>query len=644
MEELDIMIDAFPDLNIQREVYVLSKQGSCQPLKSLLLQYSVPERKSVVNNLYEDEGQSCTPLIIASKKGHLDVVKFLLNSEELGCEVDKECEGKVKFEGHPIEGATALWCASGAGWYDVVEELIRKGALIDHETKNKSTPLRAACFEGRLNIVNILCEHGADLDKSNKYNNTCLMISSYNSHQDVVSYLLNSGADPNLKALCGATACHFAAEKGNIFIVDSLLNHGAEMTANKHGMTPLLCAAERCQAMMVEHLIQRPEISKEMAIEALELLGASFANDNSQYDIGLSLEYLRRAMNMRWTPPVIEKKSLVTTEAYDNRCECKTVMELEQISTNPDAIHMEGLCIRERVMGQDNPELPYIIIFRGAIFADSLRFDRCTALWLHALFLRRDTGVSVAKDILRFAQMFSQMYTTGHEISFDQVAKVLSVIVSELEINISKLKELDKEEADIVKEEIKQNMLSALYFIKICLSVEKRTGNMPDQIYKEIYKLVQVDPRTCCGSSLLHLAVDQQTPVDEFHTNDVVKFPCYSTTKLLLKSGADAQSMDERRNTPLHIIVTYRRVVEDFLTLHSIIVSLLEAGAHIDSVNSAGQTTLAAATSGVAEIILKSQSKMSLKCIAAQSVRKYNLTYQGQVPQSLESFIQIHGP
>ena len=47
---------------------------------------------------------------------------------------------------------------------------------------------------------------------------------------------------------------------------------------------------------------------------------------------------------------------------------------------------------------------------------------------------------------------------------------------------------------------------------------------------------------------------------------------------------------------------------------------------------------------GVAEIILKSQSKMSLKCLAAQSVRKYNLTYQGQVPESLESFIQIHGP
>ena len=34
---------------------------------------------------------------------------------------------------------------------------------------------------------------------------------------------------------------------------------------------------------------------------------------------------------------------------------------------------------------------------------------------------------------------------------------------------------------------------------------------------------------------------------------------------------------------------------------------------------------------GVAEIILKSQTKMSLKCLAAKSVRKYNLSYLGKV-------------
>ena len=32
--------------------------------------------------------------------------------------------------------------------------------------------------------------------------------------------------------------------------------------------------------------------------------------------------------------------------------------------------------------------------------------------------------------------------------------------------------------------------------------------------------------------------------------------------------------MDEDGNTPLHLIVSYQRVVADFLTLHSIITSL----------------------------------------------------------------------
>ena len=46
---------------------------------------------------------------------------------------------------------------------------------------------------------------------------------------------------------------------------------------------------------------------------------------------------------------------------------------------------------------------------------------------------------------------------------------------------------------------------------------------------------------------------------------------------------------------------------------------------------------------GVAEIILRTQTKLSLKCIAAKAVQIYNIPYQGQVPHSLESFIDLHG-
>jgi len=114
------------------------------------------------------------------------------------------------------------------------------------------------------------------------------------------------------------------------------------------------------------------------------------------------------------------------------------------------------------------------------------------------------------------------------------------------------------------------------------------------------------EPRDQLWHSLLHLTVNQQTPVG-----------C--------------------------VIISYKKIVSDFLTLHAIIMALLESEAHIDSVNAASQTPLSASATG--EIILKSQSEMSLKCLAAQSIRKYNLSYQVypvmllQVPKSLESFI-----
>ena len=153
-------------------------------------------------------------------------------------------------------------------------------------TRTNSTPLRAACFEGRLDIVRYLCEQEADFHIANKYNNTCLMIASYKGHHDVVNYLLQRGACPDTKALCGATALHFSAEIGNVDIVKSLLEHGARMEANEHGMTPVMSAAERCQATMVEYLISRPELGRDKCVEALELLGASFANDKDNYNIG----------------------------------------------------------------------------------------------------------------------------------------------------------------------------------------------------------------------------------------------------------------------------------------------------------------------------------------------------------------------
>lgn len=48
--------------------------------------------------------------------------------------------------------------------------------------------------------------------------------------------------------------------------------------------------------------------------------------------------------------------------------------------------------------------------------------------------------------------------------------------------------------------------------------------------------------------------------------------------------------------------------------------------------------------SGVAEIILRTQKKLSLKCLSAKVIKKNGISYKGHVPRHLEAFIELHGP
>lgn len=296
---------------------------------------------------------------------------------------------------------------TGAGHLNIVKTLVKAGADVNHPTNTNSTPLRAACFDGRLDIVTYLTEHNANIHIANKYNNTCLMIAAYKGHLDIVTFLLDHHADPNEKALCGATALHFAAECGHSTIVDQLLKFGTKITKNVSGMTPLIAAAERTRASVVECLVAQNFATKDDVIEAYELLGASFANDKDNYCLPKAYNYLKKAMELRYSDPnnVIEKKLDEPVPAYENWRESETLQRLENIKNDSNAIHMESLAIRERILGTHNPELPHPIIYRGAVLADNARFDRCIDLWLHALQLRQKNNISVAKDPLRFAQV-----------------------------------------------------------------------------------------------------------------------------------------------------------------------------------------------------------------------------------------------
>lgn len=622
---------------LKHKVFTSARDGMAISIFAMLWNVEREIVKEVLDHHTEEDGQKTTPLIIAARNGEEKVVAVLLTHFL----VEIEQTGVVKFDGFVIEGATSLWCAAGAGHFGVVKLLIDHGADVNHPTLTNSTPLRAACFDGRLDIVKHLIEHNADPKISNKYNNTCLMISSYKGHKEVVRYLLEKGANPDCSAHCGATALHFSAECGHLEIVHELVRFGASRLKNDHNMTPLTVAAECGKSEVVEYLISLPECMQEEKIDALELLGASYANDKENYDINKAFLYLREAMYVRYSNPksIVEKPCCEPVPAYDNRVECKTLAELDTIRREFGVLHMESLAIRERILGPDNPEVPHPVIFRGAVFADSARFDRCIALWLHAMRLRQRNNRTISKDLLRFAQVFSQMVHIGVSLDFKHVEEVFHHAVIELERDSERLAK-GEEDKDALVEIYQSNIHTCLYLLVIAQKVPK--SNCNEELHKMVYKFLKNKPVLKNDYSPLHMAVDSATLVDDFHVNDVVTFPNKSLTQLLIQCGAEPNALDSHRNTPLHIIVKYSNPISDFETLHQIIIALLKNGAHLDICNIERKTPIEITTTGVAEVILRTNSQLSLKCIAAKAIQKQGIKYEGVVPLVLEEFIKLH--
>ncbi|XP_050427498.1 protein fem-1 homolog B-like [Adelges cooleyi] len=606
----------------------------------------------VINETYTDDKQVVTILIEAALYGQIKIINYILSKFK----VNLDAEGKVNHFGSMVEGATALWCAAGYGHMEVVKTLLANGANVDYCTKSKSTPLRAACYLGRIDIVSYLVQNGANVNTTNIFNSTCLMIASYRGHKDVVKYLLENEADVNKQTNCGATAMHFAAQADHVKIVELLLAHNAKHLKNEHSLTPILVAAERTHIVLVYYLLDALSLSREEKIEAEELLGASFLNDKDNYDNHLGYTILLHSMEMRYNAePIVPKRVYKCVEAYGNRIECQTVEDLMSIKEDSEPLHYESLIIRERILGEKNPDLLQSIIYRGAVYADAFNFTPCIRLWLHAMRIAQDNQTSTHKDLLRFAQVFCQMIKAKSPIEMSDLKKVLGATTEELKRNQKKLSSKSPEEDNgtATETEYYANILSTLGLINVTSFVLAQNVGVEDPLKGEVLKIIveinKLKVKTTKGETLLHLCLNYDTNVDNLFTNGICCFPNYPTMKLLIYCGADVNAIDNNRNTPLHYIDKF---ISDFphiphtnncLDTKRMVMELLDSDAHTDFVNNRGVCPHTGFLSTVFN--LTNNNPMSLKCLAARCVRRNiaKVNYHNQLPSELEEFTNLHG-
>ena len=596
------------------KVHQAARDGTAD-LTDLLKWLNTDERNTALETKTKDGDQISTPLIIAARNGNLDSVKILLRYK-----ADIEARGTLKFtDGEVVDGCTPLWAAAASGHLDVVELLLERNADVDSRTLKDSTPLRAAAYDGCLDIVNCLVEHGADVNTRTKYGNTPLMTTCYNGHMNVATYLAKHGANIHLQDEDGNTCLHCAAERGHVEVVSKLLGLGAKEKQNYKRLTPLLVASNHCKIEMVEYFIKRPECTKEQRIDALELLGATIANDPDVYDIEKAFSYMKRAMEERFEDPShpLLKKKMEPVEAYQNRKESQSLEELALLEGDDHAIHMEGLIIRERILGTDNKELLYEIRYRGRAFANSEQDELCIGLYKRAMKIAMNCDDPITHELEMFVCLFGIMV---QECRLPN-PKCIEVVFEKL---------TEKFESGKLQEGHENMEQENMIYYALCLLMTYTKVQVPDEngtvdMTNFLQRFLRLNPRTRDGNTLLHLAAWHETPINIHNYEDVrsvYKLPCVETMKLILHAGCDVNAVNTKGNTPLHLAVTFKPGPGPVEIFKEMLELLLDVGADTKLANTNGQTAMDYCETDEAHRILSEKTRLDATDVGVRAVRK----------------------
>ena len=431
-----------------------------------------------------------------------------------------------------------------------------------------------------------------------------------------------SATDTYLIQQCkvGRTALHDAVERGHLKIVSELLALGASQLPNNLGLTPLLYACDKCSIEIVEHIINRPECTKEQRIDALELLGATIANDDEYRDTEKAFSYMKRGMEMRYEHPAhpLLKKKMEPVEAYQNRKESQTLEELALLEGDDHAIGMEGLIIRERILGPDNLATLPNIVDRANVLGESEELDLSIGLLLRGLEKTMKINVVTMTEFLAILTfIFGMMVQESIRLSPNYIEDAFEKLVAVSEKRTEKLKSKNSQE--------EQTLYCALCLLMIHTKVKGQNANITDFLQR----FLRLNPRTNDGNTLLHLAAWHETPIFLNAVQDVVdkmqslcKLPCVETMKLILQAGCDVNAVNTEGNAPLHLAVTFKPAdSEEVLTLSEMLLLLLEIGADPKLANKNGQTPLHICETDEARRILSEKRGLSTMNVDVGDVR-----------------------
>jgi len=214
----------------QQRMFTAVQAGDVEKLEEVL------NNGAFIDTIFDQQTKD-TPLIIASRMGHVNVMRLCL---QFG----------AKNDPYPEFGCTALHAACASGQYDAAAVLLQAAskAKADHIICNLPdsagrTPLHLAAAHGNSELLELLVNHGVDLSKQDAKGATCLHLCADKGHNTSIAVLIDQLNVEDLIDVvdsAGNTALHIAVIQNQKTSVRLLLQSAANVQIrNKAGHRPL---------------------------------------------------------------------------------------------------------------------------------------------------------------------------------------------------------------------------------------------------------------------------------------------------------------------------------------------------------------------------------------------------------------------
>ena len=253
-------------------------------------------------------------LVEAVEKSDLKAVKRYLESNKAGADINclvKDDSGMSQ---------TPLLLASRKGELMIVQYLVQRAVNLDIRNDKGESAVMLAVEQGHVEVAKFLAQQGSDLYVINDEGKTALMLAEEKGEKELaqifanyqlVQAVKNSDLEavkkclesPNVKAeidcsvkvgsLKPQTPLMFASQKGELMIVQYLVQTGAKLDMrNVEGKTALIFAAEQGKAEVAQFLAQQGA-----DLEIIKKQGSSwYLSDKTEDEDGVEDEDGRTAL------------------------------------------------------------------------------------------------------------------------------------------------------------------------------------------------------------------------------------------------------------------------------------------------------------------------------------------------------------